>query len=166
MLPEPLSTAATSLLEGADKLVVVTEFVVSGEGRVVSSTVYRAVVHNRAQLAYDDVGAWLEGRGPAPAKVAASPDLQAQLRLQDAVAQALKRERYRHGALNIETLATRPVVQGAEVVGIEDQEKNRATGLIEDFMIAVNLVVARLLEARQVSSIRRVVRTPKRWDRI
>jgi exoribonuclease-2 len=166
MLPEPLSTGATSLLEAADKLAVVIEFVVGTNGHVQSSTVYRAVVRNTAQLAYNAVGRWLEGSGPAPPKVAASPDLQAQLRLQDAAAQALRNERYRHGALNIETIETVPVMLNDQVVGVEKEEKNRATELIEDFMIASNEVVARLLDARKVSSIRRVVKTPKRWDRI
>lgn len=166
MLPEQLSTATTSLEEAADKLALIIEFVVGTDGHVQSSTVYRAVVRNTAQLTYNAVGAWLEGRGSAPPKVAASPDLQAQLRLQDAAAQTLRNERYRHGALNIETIETRPVMLHDQVVSVEQQEKNRATELIEDFMIASNEVVARLLDARKVSSIRRVVKTPKRWDRI
>jgi VacB/RNase II family 3'-5' exoribonuclease len=166
MLPDQLSTATTSLEEGADKLAVVIEFVVGTNGQIASSTVYRAVVRNVAQLTYNAVGAWLEGRAPEPSKVAASPDLQSQLRLQDGAAQALRNERYRHGALNLETIETRPVMLNDQVVSLENQEKNRATELIEDFMIASNEVVARLLDARKVSSIRRVVKTPKRWDRI
>jgi VacB/RNase II family 3'-5' exoribonuclease len=165
MLPEPLSEAATSLLEAADRLAVVIEFVVGAGGQVQSSTVYQAVVRNTAQLTYAAVGRWLEG-GPPPPKIAASPDLQSQLRLQDRAAQTLRKERYRHGALNIETIETRPVMLNEQVAGVEKQEKNRATELIEDFMIAANEVVARLLDARKVSSIRRVVKTPKRWDRI
>jgi VacB/RNase II family 3'-5' exoribonuclease len=166
MLPEALSTGATSLLEAADKLALVIELGVGSNGHVQSSTVYRAVVRNTAQLTYNAVGRWLEGSAPAPPKVAASPDLQAQLRLQDAAAQALRNERYRHGALNIETIETRPVMLNDQIVGVEREEKNRATELIEDFMIGSNEVVARLLDARKVSSIRRVVKTPKRWDRI
>jgi VacB/RNase II family 3'-5' exoribonuclease len=166
MLPEPLSTGATSLLEAQDRLSVVIEFVVSSDGSVHSGNVYRAVVRNTAQLAYGAVGAWLERTSPAPAKVAASTDLQAQLTLQDACAQTLRSARYRHGALNIETIETRPVVLHGQVVDVVRQEKNRATELIEDFMIAANEVVARMLEAKHVSSIRRVVKTPERWDRI
>ena len=166
MLPEALSTAATSLQEAADKLAIVIEFVVGAAGRLQASDVSRAVVRSTAQLTYNAVGAWLEGRGPAPPKVAASPELQQQLRLQDGAAQALRDERYRHGALNIETIETRPVLLNDQVVGVERQQKNRATELIEDFMIASNEAVARLLETRRVSSIRRVVKTPKRWDRI
>jgi exoribonuclease R len=58
------------------------------------------------------------------------------------------------------------VVLNDKVVDVVRQEKNRATELIEDFMIAANEVVARMLEANKVSSIRRVVKTPERWGRI
>lgn len=164
MLPEELSTGATSLLEGADKLSIVIEFVVDTNGCVLASDVYLALVRNQAQLTYNAVGGWLEDGAAAPPKVAASRDLQSQLKLQDEVAQALKNERFRHGALNIETTEVRPVLLNEKVVDIVKQERNRATDLIEDFMIAANGVVARMLE--KVSSIRRIVRTPERWDRI
>ena len=164
MLPEVLSTGLTSLLEGQDTAAVITEFVVTDDGHVKSSDLYRALVHNKAQLTYNAVGAWLEGKSPMPPKVAASSDLQAQLKLQNNVAQALKQQRYRHGALDIETIEVRPVLLNDKVTDVAKQEKNRATELIEDFMIAANEVVARALA--NVSSLRRVVKTPERWDRI
>ena len=164
MLPEELSTGATSLLEGADKLSVVIEFTADNAGLVVASSVYRAIVRNKAQLAYNAVGGWLAGTGPAPAKVTASTDLQAQLKLQDEVAQALRNQRYKNGALNLETAEVRPVIFDQEIVDVAKEERNPATDLIEDFMIAANGVVARLLE--KVSSLRRIVKTPERWDRI
>ena len=110
MLPEQLSTDASSLLEAEDKLSIVIEFVVGIDGFVHSGSVYQAIVRNKAQLTYNAVGAWLENTSGAPDKVAASPELQSQLKLQDEVAQALKNERYRHGALNIETIEVQPVM--------------------------------------------------------
>jgi exoribonuclease-2 len=166
MLPEALSTDATSLIEGADKLAVVIEFAVGADGTVHSEQVYRARVRNKAQLAYNGVGAWLEHTGPAPAKVAASGELQQQLTLQDAGAQLLLNARHKHGALNIETIETQPILLHGDVVDVVRQPKNRATELIEDFMIAANEVVARTLERLGVPSIRRIVKTPERWDRI
>ena len=164
MLPEELSTGATSLLENADKLSVVIEFTVDAAGSVSSSNVYRAIVRNKAQLAYNGVGGWLEGAGPAPAKVAASTELQAQLKLQNEAAQALKKQRYQNGALNLEITEVTPIILNQQIVDITKQEKNPATNLIGDFMIAANGVVARMLE--KVSSLRRIVKTPERWDRI
>ena len=151
MLPEELSTGATSLLEGADKLSIVIEFAVSSDGTVHSESVYRAVVRNKAQLTYNAVGPWLEHTGLAPGKVATSRELQQQLVMQDAAAQSLMNARHRHGALSLESVDSHP---------------NRATHLIEDFMIAANEVVVRTLEKMRVSSIRRIVKTPERWDRI
>src|ERR1700684_418694 len=164
MLPEELSTGATSLLEEADKLSIVIEYLVDAAGGITSSNVYRAIVRNKAQLAYNAVGAWLEGTAAAPAKVAASAELQAQLKLQNEAAQALKNQRYRNGALNIETSEIHPVLLDQQVVDVVSEEKNPATDLIEDFMIAANGVVARMLE--KVSSLRRIVKQPERWDRI
>ena len=164
MLPEELSTGKTSLLENQERLAVVVEFVVDGDGRVASSNVYRALVRNRAQLQYNSLGAWLEGTGPAPAKVAASADLQAQLRLQNEVAQKLKTRRFENGALNLQTDELHPLLLNDQVVDVVKQQKNHATELIEDFMIAANGVGARMLE--RVPSLRRIVRKPERWDRI
>jgi exoribonuclease-2 len=166
MLPEALSTGTTSLLESADKLAVVIEFAVAADGAVHGGQVYRALVRNQAQLTYDAVGAWLEGAGPAPPKVAASRELQQQLTLQDECARRLLTARQRHGALNIETIETRPLLLRGEVADLVRQQKNRATELIEDFMIAANEVVARTLGTLHLPSIRRVVRTPERWPRI
>jgi exoribonuclease II len=164
MLPEELSTGKTSLLENQERLAVVVEFVVDGDGHLVSSNVYRALVRNQAQLQYNSLGAWLEGTGPSPAKVAASGDLQVQLRLQNDVAQKLKTRRFENGALNLQTDELHPLLLNDQVVDVVKQQKNHATELIEDFMIAANGVVARMLE--QVSSLRRIVRQPERWDRI
>jgi exoribonuclease-2 len=164
MLPEELSTGKTSLLENQDCLSVVIEFVADAGGHVTSSDVYRALARNRAQLQYNSVGAWLEGTATAPAKVAASTDLQAQLRLQNEIAQKLKNQRFANGALNLQTDELRPLILNDQVVDMEKQQKNHATELIEDFMIAANGVVARMLE--RVSSLRRIVKQPERWDRI
>src|SRR5512146_2576181 len=164
MLPEELSAGASSLLQDQDRLAMVTEYVVDAQGCVNSGDIYRAIVHNKAQLAYSAVGGWLEGHGGPPERIANSPEVQQQIKLQDRAGQALKSERYRHGALNIETTELQPVFHGDQVVDVAQQEKNRASDLIEDFMIAANGVVARYL--LDVSSIRRIVKTPERWDRI
>jgi exoribonuclease-2 len=170
MLPDELSTGLTSLLEDQDRVCMVTEYtldkdVCATESCIASSRIYPARVNNKAQLAYNSVGAWLDGKGEAPAKVAASKELQDQLKLQNEIAQRLRLERFKHGALNIDTDEAHAVVQGSEI-NLNGDRQNSATELIEDFMIAANGVVARTLQAKRISSIRRIVRTPKRWDRI
>lgn len=166
MLPAELSEGITSLNENQDRVAVVIEFSVDPAGTASDGKAYRALVRNKAQLAYNSVGAWLEGKGPAPAKVAASAELAAQLRLQDEAAKRMEGNRFQHGALDLETIETRPVMLGDQAVQIASLEKNRATSLIEEFMIAANGVIAKTLEDAGLASIRRIVRTPKRWDRI
>ena len=166
MLPERLSTGLTSLNEDADRLAMVVEFLVAGDGAVSSGSIYRALVRNRAQLTYSGAGAWLEAKAGPPPKVAGSPGLQAQLRLQDQAAQALREQRHRLGGLNFDRVETEALVTGGKVQEIRVHEKNRATDLIEDFMVAANEVMARTLRDAGVSSIRRVVKDPERWPRI
>ncbi len=166
MLPVILSEGITSLNENELRVAMVVEYAVDQAGTASDGKAYRALVCNRAQLAYNAVGAWLEGTGPAPAKVAASADLAAQLKLQDAATQRMVGGRFQHGALDLETIETRPVMLAGQAVEIVSLQKNRATSLIEEFMVAANGVVARAFEQGGVASIRRIVRTPKRWDRI
>ncbi len=166
MLPEALSTGLTSLNEASDRLAIVTDFTVAPDGTISSGTVYRALVRNQAQLTYNGVGPWLEGTAPAPAKVVASPALQAQLKLQDEAARLLLDERHRMGALSLDRAEAEAVLSDGHVTGINTRQKNRATELIENFMVAANGVMARTLKAAGVSSIARVVRTPERWPRI
>jgi exoribonuclease-2 len=166
MLPEELSTGLTSLNEDADRASVIIDISVTADGIVQSGQAYRALVKNRAQLTYSGVGPWLEQTGAAPPKVAASADLQAQLKLQDDIAQRMRAARFKSGALAIESIETTPTMVNGQVTGLQTMLKNRATELIEDFMVAANEVIARLLTSTGVASIRRVVKTPERWPRI
>ena len=166
MLPEKLSTNLTSLGEGQDRLAIVIDMTVSPDGNVAAGDIYRAVVLNRAKLAYNSVAAWLEGTGPVPASLAATNGLDEQLRVQDRVAQAMRSQRHAHGALRLETIEAQPVYRGDVLVDMRPDPPNRAKQLIEDFMIAANGVSARFLEDKGFPSLRRVLRTPKRWDRI
>jgi len=166
MLPEKLSTDLTSLSEGGERASVVIEFTVGSDGSFDSTAIYRARVRNHAQLTYNGVGAWLEGKAAAPAKVAASPQLQAQLKLQDEAAQKLREARHRLGALTFDRVEAQPVMTDGHVTAIAARVSNRAAHLIEDFMIAANETMAQSLKAAAVSSIRRVVKAPERWARI
>jgi exoribonuclease-2 len=166
MLPVELSTDLTSLNENQDRPAMVIEFVVAADGSMKSPRIYRARVRNQAQLTYNAVGPWLEGKGPAPAKLAGSADLQAQLKLQDAAAHVLRAQRYRLGALNFDRVEAVPVMTDGHVDAIVAGAKNRASDLIEDFMVAANQAMAQTLKNAGASSIRRVVKTPERWPRI
>ena len=165
MLPEKLSTDLTSLREGQERLAVVVEMSIDTEGQITGSDLYRAFVLNRAKLTYDGVAAWLDGHAPPPS-LAAVDGLDRQLRQQDQVAQALRRVRYERGALNFETVQAKPVFNDGVLTDLRADERNRAKELIEDLMIASNGVVARYLQSKRRSLLRRVLRSPERWPRI
>ena len=166
MLPEKLSTDLTSLNYHDDRPAMIIEMVFGDGGVMQGSDIYRARVRNQAKLAYNSVAAWLEGKGPMPEAVAAVPGLVDNLRLQDRVAQQLKALRHEHGALDLQTLEARPVFVGDKIQDLQADERNRAKEIIEDFMIAANGVTARFLHGKKVASLRRMVRSPKRWKRI
>lgn len=166
MLPEKLSTDLTSLNSEADRLALVMEMVFAGDGTQQSSDLYRATVRNQAKLAYNSVAAWLEGTGPMPQVIGTASGLDENLRLQDRVAQKLRALRHQHGALDLETIEARPVFDEDELTDLAVDKKNRAKDIIEDFMISTNGVAARYLASKGLPSLRRVVRVPKRWDRI
>ena len=166
MLPERLSTDLTSLNFGTDRAAIVFDMVTAADGSVRSSEVYRGIVSNRAKLAYDSVAAWLEGKGSMPAAVSTVAGLDENIRLQHSVAEAMKAIRHQHGALDLETVQSRTVFDGDAIQELVPETRNSAKDIIEDFMISANGVSAQYLNAKGFPSLRRIVRTPKRWDRI
>jgi exoribonuclease II len=166
MLPEKLSTDLTSLGENQERLALIADMTINAEGAVLQSELYRAWVVNRAKLAYNAVGAWLAGTAPAPVGVAAVTGMDQQLRTQDKVAQLLRAVRRAHGALDLETIEAQPVFSAGALSDLVPDAPNRAKQLIEEFMVAANGVTAKFLAAKGFSALRRVLREPKRWDRI
>ncbi|HEY0426311.1 MAG TPA: RNB domain-containing ribonuclease [Pyrinomonadaceae bacterium] len=166
MLPAELSNNLTSLLENFDRLAVVTEMIVCEDGNIESTDVYRAVVHNYAKLSYEEIGAWLEDKAELPEAAAKVENLQEQLRLQQKAAMRLQHLRTQKGALEFETIEAAPVISGGVITGIEVVRSNAARKIIENFMIAANVEMAEFLERSGVTSLRRVVKTPERWNRI
>jgi VacB/RNase II family 3'-5' exoribonuclease len=166
MLPARLSTNLTSLAPDQDRLCMVIEMTVEANGMLAASSIYRARVRNRAKLAYRSVAAWLQASAAAPPNVSALAGLEEQLRAQDAIAQTLKRNRQQKGALEFDTAENRAVYQDGILIDLQPDPKNRAQELIEEFMIAANGVTARFLQQHGRSSLRRILKAPKRWDRI
>ena len=166
MLPEKLSTDLTSLNLNEDRLAILVEMTIAPDGNIQGSAVYHALVRNKAKLAYNSVAAWLDGTGPIPDAIPAVQGLAENLKLQDSVAQRLHNLRHVQGALSLQTIEAKAVFDGDTLSALERDEPNRAKTIIEEFMVAANGVTARFLDSKKFPSIRRVVRVPKRWDRI
>jgi len=166
MLPAELSTDLTSLLDAQDRLCIVIELHILDSGDVKTHDVYPAWLRNRAKLAYSSTGAWLEGHGPIPPAVANVPGMEAQLRLQQDTSERLRGIRKLHGALTFGSVETTPVLQNGEIKDLVVSRRTAADDIIESFMVAANVAMALYLKEQSSLSIRRVVRIPKRWDRI
>ena len=166
MIPDLLSADLTSLKLNEERMALVIEMELGADGSLLNSSIYRARVCNHAKLAYNNIAPWLEGNGIVPEAVSSIPGLADNLLLQDKAAQSLKKLRHVHGALTLETIEAKPIFDDDQIKTLEIEEKNRAKELIEDFMIAANGITARYLSENGFPSIRRVVRAPKRWDRI
>jgi exoribonuclease-2 len=166
MLPVELSTDLTSLLDQQDRRALVIELQVLESGQVSGYTVYPALVRNQAKLAYSSTGAWLEGNGPMPPGISAVPGMEAQLRLQLKLAAQLRGLRKQQGALTFGSVEATTIMANGEVKDLAVSSHNVAQDIIESFMVAANVAMAQYLNQKASLSIRRVVRTPERWDRI
>jgi exoribonuclease II len=166
MLPSELSTQLTSLLNAQDRVSIVIELHLAESGEVTHHEIYPALLRNGAKLAYNSAGCWLEGRGPMPPAVAATPGLADQLRLQLETSERLRGLRKAHGALTFASREATPVMDDGQVKDMTFNGHTVAEDIIESFMVAANVAMAQHLKQAGAVSLRRVVRTPRRWDRI
>lgn len=166
MLPEKLSTDFTSLNPDEKRIAMVVQMDIHISGEIITSQVYRSCVFNYAKLAYNSIGAWLENAASPPEPVLRIKELDSQIRLQDETAQRMKNYRQKAGSLTFETYDPQPIIKNGKIVDIQVVKINKARELIENFMIAANTSITVFLEKNNLPTIQRVVRTPKRWDRI
>lgn len=166
MLPEELSNNLSSLNEEQDRYALIIEIDVNLKGKIEHYAIYRALVRNKAKLNYHAIGNWLEGHAPFPEHFLSIKGLQEQIQLQNKIALGLRQNRHEQGALTLDTIEVHPLIEQDQVREIKSIPANKARQLIEDFMIAANTAVARYLKEHQLPSLKRIVRIPKRWDRI
>lgn len=165
MLPEALSSDRTSLLENQDRLGIVIEMVLQQDGEIEHPLVYQAWIRNRARLSYEHLGNHLNGH-PANTGNREDDALRDQLEIQFEASKRLMLLRKRTGALTFSSYEATPVRKDGEVVDLKLIQHNAARDLIESFMVAANVSTAAYLKMNGWPIIERVVRAPKRWDRI
>jgi VacB/RNase II family 3'-5' exoribonuclease len=163
MLPPQLSNGLTSLNEQADRSATVVEMRVNRKGEALFKDLYPALVRNHAKLDYPRVALWLE-QSTQISHV--STEIHEQLRLQDELAQRMLRFRSSQGSLGFETVELMAILDKGVAIGLKEREKNRAYELIEHFMIAGNIGITQFCIQQHLPILRRIVRVPKRWDRI
>ncbi len=165
MFPAKLSNNLTSLNEKCDRSAIVIEMKVDEKGAFSLIDVYSALVRNQAKLTYNGVAAFLDLRTPL-SNPAVNEAIKQQLRLQDSLAQKMHAYRIEQGALSFKTIEMVPIIKDGMVVGLVEAPYNRAHAIIEQFMIAANSSMTHYLNENNMPALRRIVRKPKRWDRI
>lgn len=161
MLPPNLCYDRTSLSEGNVRDAVVVEMEIDEKGKFLLKDIHLAHVKNHAKLTYSKVADFLEGD-----KSLFSPAIRAQLTLQHALAKKIRSYRFREGALTFAIPEAEAVLEGGKVVSLRERTHTKAHMLIENFMIAANAVTSRFFEEKKLPILRRIVKEPKRWDRI
>jgi exoribonuclease-2 len=161
MLPPRLSTDLTSLNQDEDRCAIVIEMQVGSDGKYTLTGIYPAWVRNKAKLAYHQVSDWLEKGFPDDQQ-----HLKDQVVLQDQLAQKIKQYRLNVGTLTFDTIELQAQVINGQVVSIEELIHYRADEIIENLMIASNVSVSTYLKNNNLPTLKRIVKTPKNWDRI
>jgi exoribonuclease-2 len=166
MIPPNFSEELTSLDEGKDRLATVKEFQVTPEGEIVEPKLYRGFIQNRAQMAYDSVNEWLTGgNGPKPPQLE-NPKLAEQITLQDEAAQRLFHHFHARGSLDIQSSEAKARISNGEVVSIKKEEQSRAKDKVKFNMMAANITTMQVLDSGGMPTLRRIVKTPEKWDKI
>lgn len=167
MIPEKFSTDFTSLNGDQDRTSMVKEYQVTPEGEIVEPKVYQALIHNHAKMAYESVNEWLtDGPGAKPPQLN-NPVFAEQIRLQDEASQRIAANFYAKGSLDIESQEVKAQTnEKGNVVGMKVDQQSRAKDLVKYGMMAANMASMQVLEAANMPTLRRIVKTPEKWDRI
>ena len=159
MLPEKLSNGLCSLNPEQDRLAMVCDMVIDGEGGIDAYQFYPAVINSHARLTYTEVAAVLANtRGPEAQKRA---DLVPHLLHLHEVYRALLKQRAKRGAVDFETTETQIVCdENGRIEKIVPRTRNEAHKLIEEAMLAANECAAGFIEAADHPALFRVHEGP------
>lgn len=166
MLPNKLSTNLTSLNPNVKRESIVVEMEVLKDGQCLTRGIYPALVVNHAKLAYPSVTAKLEGTGALPSPFNDNEKVIEQIQKHHLLSKKLILTREKEGTLNFADMEVKAVMKGGIPVDLIPKKRGAADLIIENFMIAANIAVTKFLTKNHLTTIRRVVKTPKRWDKI
>ncbi|MDR0674322.1 MAG: ribonuclease R [Zoogloeaceae bacterium] len=144
MLPEKLSNGICSLNPDVERLVMVCDMRISGNGKIRDYRFYPAVFRSRARLTYDQVWNWLSGKS-AP-ETAAHQAVLPQLQRLYKLFQALAKARVKRGAIDFETIETEMRFNAnGKIEAIYPVARNDAHRIIEECMLAANVCASDFL---------------------
>lgn len=153
MLPEALSNELCSLKPNVDRLTKCVEFLISGEGRVLKTRFFPAVIHSKRRFTYKEALAILQG----------SPvgEIERMLHDANALAQKIRRLRFKAGSLDLDFPEMKIRLDDhGRISSIERLENDISHQLIEEYMLLANEAVAGKLMSQGVPAIYRVHEPP------
>ena len=153
MLPEALSNELCSLKPEVDRLTKCVEFVISDEGRVLSSRFYSAVIHSKRRFSYKQVLNILQGNPGG--------SIERMLHDANALAQKIRRLRFKACSLNLDFPEMKiRLDEHGRVAAIEKVVNDVSHQLIEEYMLLANEAVAGQLMRQRTNAIYRVHEEP------
>jgi ribonuclease R len=152
MLPERLSNGICSLNPDVDRLCMVCDLALDGEGRPLHADIYEGVMRSHARLTYTQVASALEN--PSAGEL---PDLLPGLQLGHELSKKLTQRRRDRGSIDFDLPEAKIVLaEDGTVSEIVKRPRNDAHRLVEEFMLAANEAVARFFEARGLPTVYRI----------
>lgn len=140
MLPRTLSNGICSLNEGEDRLALSCIMTLDERGRITGHRIAESVIRVNRRLSYTGVQKVLDGD---PEEQAWYPELVPMLLEMEHVSGLLRRRRRKRGSIDFDFPETKVILdEKGHTVDIRPYERNAATRLIEDFMLAANETVA------------------------
>jgi len=153
MLPEALSNELCSLKPNVDRLTKCVEFLISNDGKVLSTKSYSAVIHSQRRFAYGDALKVINA--------GASDAIEEMLLQANELAQRIRALRFKAGSLDLDFPETKIRLDGqGRVERIERLENDESHQLIEEFMLLANEAVAGQLMKKKRPSVYRIHEAP------
>ena len=141
MLPEALSNELCSLKPHVDRLCMVCDMQISGEGAITGYTFYPAVMHSQARLTYTQVWEWLSAEKPP--RDATAKKLLPHLKTLYDVFHVLLATREARGAIDFDSVELAIEFDDhGRIAQIVPAPRNDAHRLIEECMLAANVCAA------------------------
>lgn len=159
MLPPKLSNGICSLNEGEDRLALSCLMVIDRKGEILSHEIAETVIRVNRRMSYNQVKAILEESDQGLMREFAP--LVPTLQRMGSLSALLRAKRKKRGSLDFDFPEAKLVLDDKGVpVEIKPYERNRATMLIEDFMLAANETVAEDFYWQEIPFLYRTHETP------
>jgi len=167
MLPEKLSNGLCSLNPQVERLAMVCDMNIAGNGAIRRYRFYPAVMFSHARLTYTEVAAALYDKEPAALEKIGP--LLPYLENLDALYRVLQKAREKRGAIDFETVETRMIFdEHGKIAAIHPYERNDAHRIIEECMLAANVCASDFLKEREHPALYRIHEgpTPERLTKL